>query len=64
MKPTQIPAEQYLWGQWDKHIITDPLEDILKQLDKQTHTNHRDTQSKKLKTFKMEPIQITCHMKT
>ena len=33
----------------DKHIVTDPLEDILKQLEKQTHTSHIFTQNKQLK---------------
>ena len=40
MKPTQITAKQYLWDQLNKHIVTDQLEDILKQLEKQTHTGH------------------------
>ena len=35
IKPTQITAEQYLWDQIQKHTTTDPLEDILKQLEKQ-----------------------------
>ena len=48
MKSTQIMVEQYLWDQLDTHIITDPLEDILKQLDKQTHSNHTCTQSKQV----------------
>ena len=41
MKPTQITAKQYLWDQLDKHIVTDPLEDILKQWeDKNIQTTH------------------------
>ena len=40
VKPTQITAKQYHWDQLDKHIATDPLEHILKQLEKQTHTGH------------------------
>ena len=52
MKPTQITAEQYLRDQLDKHIVTGPLEDILKQLEKQILTNHTDThtQSEQIKT--------------
>ena len=37
VKPTQITAKQYLQHQLDKHIVTDPEKDILKQLEKQTH---------------------------
>ena len=37
-------AEQYLWDQLNEHIITDQLEDILKQLDKHTHTKHTHTE--------------------
>ena len=40
VKPTQITAEQYLQDQLNKHVVTDPPEDILKQLEKQMHTNH------------------------
>ena len=36
----QITAEQYPQDQLDKHIVTDPLEDILNQLEKQKHTSH------------------------
>ena len=35
IKPTQITAEQYLWDHLQKHATTDPLEDILKQYEKQ-----------------------------
>ena len=62
MKQTQVTGEQYLWDQLDKHIVTDPLEDILKHLEK-THNNHTHTQSKQLKTLKMEPTQITHQIK-
>ena len=37
MKPIQITAEQYLQDQLDKHLMTDPLSDILKQIENQTH---------------------------
>ena len=46
MKPTQITAEQYLQDQLDKHIVTDPLEDILKQIEKQTPMNYTYTHNK------------------
>ena len=49
MKPTQLTSEQYIWDQLDKYTVTDPLEDILKQLEKQTHTNHTHTQSEWLR---------------
>ena len=39
IKPTQITAKQYLWEQLQKHT-TDPLDDILEQLDKQPHTSN------------------------
>ena len=35
IKPTQISAEQYLCEQLHKHTKTDPLENILTQLEKQ-----------------------------
>ena len=44
VKPTQITAEPYLWDQLDKHIVTDPLENILKQIEKQTPMNHKYTE--------------------
>ena len=40
VKQAQITTDQYLWDQLDKHIVTDPLEDILKQVEKQTPMNH------------------------
>ena len=49
VKPTQITAEQYLWDQLDNNIVRDPLEDILKQLEKQTHTNHTYTKNEQFK---------------
>ena len=55
-------TEQYLLDQLDKHITTDPLEDILKQLEKQIHTSHTYTQNEQLKTLKMEHIQVTCYI--
>ena len=39
MKPTQITAKQYLWDQLDEHIVTDPLDDILEQIENQTQIN-------------------------
>ena len=48
MKSTQITAEQYLCDQLGKHIVTDPLEDILKQIEKQTPMNHTYTHNEKL----------------
>ena len=48
VKPTQITAKQYLWDQLAKHIVTDPLKDILKQL-KNKHMIHTNTPSKQLK---------------
>ena len=42
MKSRHIRAEQYLQDQLDKHIVTDPLEDILKQIEKQTPMNHTE----------------------
>ena len=63
MRPIQITAKQYLWDQLDKHIITDPFEDILKQLEKQTHTGHTYTQNKQLKTLEMEHISATYYTK-
>ena len=61
MKPTQITAEQYLQYQLDKHIVTDPSEDI-DQLEKQTHINHTYTMSEPLKTLIMELKKITQYM--
>ena len=52
VKPTPITAEQYLWVLLDKHTVRDPLEDILKQLEKQTNTIHPHNQSKELKDTK------------
>ena len=37
MKPIQIAAKQYLWGLLNKHIVTDYLDDILKQIENQRH---------------------------
>ena len=51
VKPTLITAKQYLCDQLDKHIVTDPLEDILKHLAKQTHTNHTFTRNEQLKNI-------------
>ena len=45
VKPTQITAEQNLWNQLDKHIVTDPLENILKQ----TPINYTYTQKEQFK---------------
>ena len=39
MKLMQIAAEKYLWDKLDKHIVTGPLDDILKQIENQTHIN-------------------------
>ena len=38
IKLTQISAEQYLCAQLQKHTRTDPLQNILTQLEKQHHT--------------------------
>ena len=35
VKPTQITTKQYLSDQLDKHMVMDPLEDILKQIENQ-----------------------------
>ena len=59
VKSTQITAEQYLKDQLDKHIVADPLEDILNQIENQTPMNHIYTQNKQLKTLKMELIWVT-----
>ena len=40
IKPAQIIAEQYLQDQLQKHTTTDPLEDILKQFEKQPCTSN------------------------
>ena len=40
MKPMQITAEQYLLEQLQQHTTTDPLELILRQLDKQPCTGN------------------------
>ena len=37
VKPTKLSAEQYLLVQLQKHIQTDPLENILTQLEKQPY---------------------------
>ena len=49
VKPAYIKAKQYLQDQLDKHIVTDPLEDILKQLEKPTHTIHTHPQNEQFK---------------
>ena len=36
-------AKQYLRDQFDKYIKTDPMDDNLKQVEKQTHVNKTDT---------------------
>ena len=56
MKLAQITAKQYLWDQLDRHIMTDPLGDILKQIEKQTPMNHTNTHKEQLKTLKMKVI--------
>ena len=43
MKPAQITAEQYIWHQLGRHIVTEPLDDILKQIENQTHINKTHT---------------------
>ena len=43
IKPTQISTEQYLWDQLHKHIKTDPLENILTQLEIQTAASNNNT---------------------
>ena len=49
MKVTQITAKQYIWDQLDKHKVTDPLEDILKQIEKQTPMYHTHTHKEQLR---------------
>ena len=49
VKLTQITAEQYLQDQLDKHIVQDPLEDILKQIEKWTPVNHTHTHKEQFK---------------
>ena len=44
MKPAQIPTKQYLWDQLDKHIVTDPLDGILKQIENLTHIKNSHPQ--------------------
>ena len=58
VKSTQITDEHYLWDQLDKHIVTDPLEDIVKQIEKQTPMNHTYMYKEQLKTLKMELMQV------
>ena len=36
---TKITAEQSPWDQLDKYKVTDPADDILKQIENQTHIN-------------------------
>ena len=57
IKPTHITAEQYLWDQLQKHITTDPLDDILKQFENKALTNNTCT-------IKMDHVQITQHTGT
>ena len=40
VKTMQITTEQYLWDQFDKHTIIDPVEDIEKQFENQTQQNN------------------------
>ena len=56
VKPKQITAKQYHWDQLDRHIVTDPLEDILKQIEKQMSMNHTYACKQQLKALKMELI--------
>ena len=46
---TWITAKQYLWDQLNKHIVSDPLEDILKQIEQQTPINHTYTNKEQFK---------------
>ena len=39
VQTSQIIAEQYLWDQSDKHRMTDPAEDTLKQFGNQKQQN-------------------------
>ena len=59
MKPTQITAEEYLWDQLDKYIVTDPLEDILKHIEKQTPMNRKYANKEQFKTLKIELTQVS-----
>ena len=54
VKPTQIPAEQYHWDQLDKHIVTDPLEDNPKEIEKQMPMNHTYTHKDQFKNTQNE----------
>ena len=49
IKTTQITGKQYLQDQLDKHRMTDPVEDILKQFDYQTQQNKTYTHNEQLK---------------
>ena len=59
VKPIQITAKQYIWDQLDKHIVTHPLDDILKQIEEQTSINHTYIHKEQLKTLKMELKWVT-----
>ena len=48
VKPKQITAKQHLQDQTDKHIVTVPFEDFLKEQEKQTQTSHIYTQNEQL----------------
>ena len=76
MKPAQITAKEYIWEQLDKHIVTEPLEDILKQIETQNGTHMVDTQQESMTTDHREDnsqmnrrvnsgqrtVQIACHI--
>ena len=43
-----MTTKQYLWDQLDKHRMIDPVEDILKQFENQTHQNKTYTHNEQL----------------
>ena len=49
MKPIHIRAEKYLQDQLDTLIVKQPLEDILKQIEKQIPMNHTCTHKYRVK---------------
>ena len=49
--------------QLDKHIVTDPLEDILKQIEKQTPMNHTYIKNEQFKNTQKDLIQVTNNKK-
>ena len=48
MVATHLAAEQYILDQFGKHIVTDPVDIILKQIENQTHINKTHTHNDQL----------------